>query len=160
MAANHRKRLSRNSSVNPIGRSAECLWGPPGASGCLQNAYWGVRKVRGWLSDTFMSSVRSYWGSKMRIWDLTHLEEHCGEQGSSTRQISANIVLGAHLGPFQINLQYFWRTPQARSQYVVHFRDDEVRQVEKPRSTKQKGCRGQTNKAMTREEHNTERTVD
>jgi len=60
----------------------------------------------------------------MRIWDLTHLEEHCGEQGSSTRQISANIVLGAHLGPFQINLQYCWPTPQARSQYVVHFRDD------------------------------------
>jgi len=63
----------------------------------------------------------------MRIWDLTHLEEHCGEQGSSTRQISANIVLGAHLGPFQINLQYCWPTPQARSQYVVHFRDDVYR---------------------------------
>jgi len=60
----------------------------------------------------------------MRIWDLTHLEEHCGEQGSSTREISANIVLGAHLGPFQINMQYCWPTPQARSQYVVHFRDD------------------------------------
>ena len=60
----------------------------------------------------------------MRIWDLTHLEEHCGEQGSSTRQISANIVLGARLGPFQINLQYCWPTPQARSQYVVYFRDD------------------------------------
>jgi len=28
------------------------------------------------------------------------------------------------LGPFQINLQYCWPTPQARSQYVVHFRDD------------------------------------
>jgi len=123
-ATNRRKRVSLNSSVNPIGRPAGCLWGPPGASGCLQNAYWGARTVRAWLPDTTSISVRSYWGSIMRKWDLTHLEEHCGEQGSSTRQYTANIVLGGHLGTFQINLQFCWPSPPVRSQYVVHFRDD------------------------------------
>jgi len=29
------------------------------------------RKVCAWLPDTTLSSVRSYWGSQMRIWDLT-----------------------------------------------------------------------------------------
>ena len=46
--------------------------------------YWGARKGRAWLPDTTLSSVRSYWVSKMRIRVLTDLEEHCGEQRSST----------------------------------------------------------------------------
>jgi len=84
------------------------------------------RLSAGWLSDTILPSVRWYWGSKMRIWNLTHLEEHCGAEGSSTRQNTAKIVLGAHLRPFQIVLQYCWPSPPARSQYVVSFLDEQT----------------------------------
>ena len=86
-----------NSCINPRGRSAGCLLEPPGASGCLQHAYGGARKVRAWLRDTNLSNVRSHWRCKMRTWDLTHWEEHCGKEESSTRQNTFEYCTG---GPF------------------------------------------------------------
>ena len=95
---------------------------------CRGNRHWNAycvrAKVRTWLPDRSLISVRSYWGQIWRIWDLTHLDEHCGKEGSSTRK---NTCENHAEGPFGIvsdQPSILLAKSQGRSQYVVHFRDD------------------------------------
>ena len=69
-------------------------------------------------------SVRSYWGQIWRIWDLTHLDEHCGKEGSSTRQNTCEYHAGAPFGIVSDQPSILLAKSQGRSQHVVHFRDD------------------------------------
>ena len=57
-----------------------------------------ARKVRTWLPDRSLIIVRSYWGQILRIWDLTHLDEHCGKEASSTRQSTCEYHAGDPFG--------------------------------------------------------------
>ena len=80
--------------------------------------------MRTWLPDRSLISVRSYWRQIWRIWDLTHLDEHCGKEGSSTRQNTCEYHAGGPFGIVSDQPSMLLAKSQGRSQYVVHFRDD------------------------------------
>jgi len=83
-----------------------------------------ARKVRTWLPDRSLISVRSYWGPILRIWDLTHFDEHCGKEGSSTRQNTCEYHVGDPFGIVSDQPTILLAKSQRGSQYVVQFRDD------------------------------------
>jgi len=85
-------------------------------------------KVRTWLPDRSLICVRPYWGQIWRIWDLTHLDEHCGKEGSSTRQNTCEYHSGGPFGIVSDQPSILLAKSQGPSQYVVHFRDDMCRQ--------------------------------
>jgi len=98
---------------------------PPGAT-----AYCVRAMVRTWLPDRSLISVRSYWGQIWRIWDLTHLDEHCGKEGYITRQNTCKYHAGGPFGIVSDQPSILLAKSQGRSQYVVHSRDDRILSLE------------------------------
>jgi len=90
-----------------------------------QTAILRARKVRTWLPDRSLISVKSYWEPILRIWDLAHLDEHCGKEGSSTRQNTCEYHAGDPFGIVSDQPTILLAKSQGRSQYVVQFRDDD-----------------------------------